>query len=215
MNQYNYFIDKEKTYNQNLNINLTRKLSKEKKTNTKPFKRKSFNENELSEFDQYNQINKDSFVKGLSLVFIYFSVIIYSVFYMLTPDKNANLIFEGNANSVLYNYSLFNNNNKFYKLDSIRVRENLTMLEISKDFRYEKNDDTKNNLLIKIIFSENLKIINKIVIINSYISKEINIGIKIYHYYRVNDFPFWLALLNDKDIMNITSDNLNNFSFDK
>ena len=190
-----------------------RKLSKEKRQNNKLNKNDSLNENEISQ-EQYPPINKDSFIKGLSLVFIYFSLIIYSLLYMLAPEKTANLIFEGDSNSLSYNYSLYKNNTKLYKLDSIRVRENMTIIGISKDFHYDNNSYIKNNYSIEIMFSGKNKIINKIVILNNFKSKELDIGIKIYLYYKVNDFPFWLALYNSDDIMNITSDNFNNFSFD-
>ena len=208
MNQKNYFIMKEDQNNKNININNDRILSKEKKS----FKNNSFTESEIKT-EEYPPINKDSFILGLSLVFIYFSLIIYSLLYMLTPEKTANLIFEGDINSPSYNNSLYNNNNKFYKLDSIRIRENMTLFGISKDFRNEKND-TKNNLSIEINFSKKPKIINKVLIINNYKSKEIDIGIKIYNNYKINDFPFWLALYNNEDIFNITSDMLNKISFD-
>ena len=199
---------KEDQNNKNININNDRILSKEKKS----FKNNSFTESEIKS-EEYPPINKDSFILGLSLVFIYFSLIIYSLLYMLTPEKNANLIFEGDANSPSFNNSLYNTNNKFYKLDSIRIRENMTLFGISKDFRNE-NNDTKNNLSIGINFSKKSKIINKVLIINNYKSKEIDIGIKIYNNYKINDFPFWLALYNNEDIYNITSDMLNKISFD-
>ena len=207
MNQKNYFIMKEDQNNKNININNDRILSKEKKS----FKNNSFTESEIKS-EEYPPINKDSFILGLSLVFIYFSLIIYSLLYMLTPEKNANLIFEGDTNSPSFNNSLYNTNNQFYKLDSIRIRENLTLFGISKDFRNE-NNDTKNNLSIGLNFSKKPKIINKILIINNYKSKEIDIGIKIYNNYKINDFPFWLALYNNEDIFNITSDMLNKISF--
>ena len=208
MNQKNYFIMKEDQNNKNININNDRILSKEKKS----FKNNSFTESEIK-IEEYPPINKDSFIKGLSLVFIYFSLIIYSLLYMLTPEKNANLIFEGDTNSPSYNNSLYNTNNQFYKLDSIRIRENMTLFGISKDFRNE-NNGTKQNLSIELNYSKKPKIINKILIINNYKSKEIDIGIKIFNNYKINDFPFWLALYNNEDIFNITSDMLNKISFD-
>ena len=207
MNQKNYFIMKEEQNNKNININNDRILSKEKKS----FKNNSFTESEIKS-EEYPPINKDSFILGLSLVFIYFSLIIYSLLYMLTPEKNANLIFEGDTNSPSFNNSLYNTNNQFYKLDSIRIRENLTLFGISKDFRNE-NNGTKQNLSIELNYSKKPKIINKILIINNYKSKEIDIGIKIYNNYKINDFPFWLALYNNEDIFNITSDMLNKISF--
>ena len=199
---------KEDQNNKNININNDRILSKEKKS----FKNNSFTESEIKS-EEYPPINKDSFILGLSLVFIYFSLIIYSLLYMLTPEKNANLIFEGDTNSPSFNNSLYNTNNQFYKLDSIRIRENMTLFGISKDFRNE-NNGTKQNLSIELNYSKKPKIINKILIINNYKSKEIDIGIKIYNNYKINDFPFWLALYNNEDIFNITSDMLNKISFD-
>ena len=199
---------KEDQNNKYNNINNDRILSKEKKT----FKNNSFTESEIKS-EEYPPINKDSFILGLSLVFIYFSLIIYSLLYMLTPEKNANLIFEGDTNSPSFNNSLYNTNNQFYKLDSIRIRENITLFGISKDFRNE-NNGTKQNLSIELNYSKKPKIINKILIINNYKSKEIDIGIKIYNNYKINDFPFWLALYNNEDIFNITSDMLNKISFD-
>ena len=201
---------KEGQNNKNININNDRILSKEKKS----FKNNSFTESEIKS-EEYPPINKDSFILGLSLVFIYFSLIIYSLLYMLTPEKNANLILEEDTNSLSFNNSLYNTNNKFYKLDSIRIRENMILFKISKGFRKE-NNDTKNNLSIEIEikYSKKEKIINKILIINNYKSKEIDIGIKIYNNYKINDFPFWLAVYNNEDIFNITSDMLNKISFD-
>ena len=212
MNQNNYFNIKEDKIKQNINKDINRILSKDNKLKNRSFKNDSFAENEIN-VDEYPPINKDSFLKGLSLVFIYFSLIIYSLLYMLTPEKNANLIFEGDINSPTYNQSLYNTNNKFYKLDSIRIRENVILFRISKDFRND-NNETKNNLSIEINYSKKQKFINKFLIINNYISKEIDIGIKIYNNYKINDFPFWLALYNNDDIFNITSDKLDKFSFD-
>ena len=212
MNQKNYFNIKEEQSNKNINIKIDRILSKEKQSKDNSLKNDSFIENEIN-VDDFPAKNKDSFIKGLSLVFLYFSVIIYSLLYMLTPEKTANLIFEGDINSTSYNQSLYNANNKFYKLDTIRIRENIILLGISKDFRND-NNDTKNNLSIEINYSKKPKIINKVLIIINYKSKEIDIGIKIYNYYKINDFPFWLALYNNDEIFNITSDKLSKFSFD-
>ena len=208
MNQNNYFYIKEDQNIDQYNLNIDRMQSKEKKSNIKSTKNDSFLGKE-SINEVFPPINKDSFIKGLSLVFVYFSIIIYSLLYMLTPEKTANIIFEGDSNSISYNYSIYNANNTFYKIDSIRVRENITFLGISQDFRYEN----KNKLYIEIYFTKNPKIINKVILINKYKSKEIDIGLKIYDNYKVNDFPFWLVLYNNKDIMNITSDELNNFFF--
>ena len=211
MNQKEYFLSKE---DKNNNINNKRKYSKESKSNIRNTRdNNSFVINELNP-EQIPPINKDSFIKGLTLVFIYFSVIIYSLLYMLTPEKSANLIFEGNLDSSSINDSLLNKNNIFYKLDTIRERDNMTIFGISKNFLYV--NDSKNDLTIEIIYSQNRKIINKIVIINNSISKEINKDMKIYHYYKINDFPFWITFFNkdNKDKINITSDKLINISFD-
>ena len=207
MNQ-NYFISKDNNDNNNEKINIEQIISKER--DIKQIKYTSFSKSEFN-YGEYSSINKDSFIKGLGLVFIYFSVIIYSLLYMLTPEKTSNLMFEGDNNSISFNNSLYNYNNKIYKLDTITVRKNKTIIKISKNFRYEKN--YKNNMTIELIYSEKQKIINKIVIINDLVSKEINNNIKIYHYYKLNDFPFWLVLFNkdNEDKINITSDYLSFF----
>ena len=209
MNQNEYFINKEDK-NNNCNTNIERIISKERKSNIKQIKDISFTEREFTQGES-SSINKDSFIKGLGLVFVYFSIIIYSLLYMLTPEKTSNLMFEGDNNSISFNNSLYNYNNKIYKLDTITVRKNKTIIKISKNFRYEKN--YKNNMTIELIYSEKQKIINKIVIINDLVSKEINNNIKIYHYYKLNDFPFWLVLFNkdNEDKINITSDYLSFF----
>ena len=209
MNPNNYFNMKEGQNSKNTNTNIDRMLYKDKKSKNNPSKNNSFSESEIKE-EEYPPINKDSFIIGISLVFIYFSVIIYSLLYMLAPEKTANLIFEEDFNSSSYKHSLYNTNNNFFKLDSIRIRENLILLGISKDFRYE-NNDIRNNISIEINYSKKPKVINKVLIINDYKSKEIDIGIKIYNNYKINDFPFWLALYNNEEIFNITSDKLSNF----
>ena len=215
MNQNDYKEMKEENdINVNFNVNRERTLSKEN-NNIKTIINSSYFGSEFNQ-EEYISINKESYIKGFGLVFIYFSVIIYSLLYMLTPEKTANLIFEGSLNSLTYNYSVYNKNNNFYKLDSIRERINNTILEISRNFLYDNKKYPKNNLLIKIIYSPNLKIISKIVIINRYISKEIDNDIKVYHYYKIKDFPFCLSLFNkyNEDKLDINSDYLNNFSFD-
>jgi len=197
------------------------KIERKRLPSAKSPRRKKSNANSENVFipeEYYSSSSRDSFVKGLVLIFIYFSVIIYSLLFMLTPEKTANLIFEGNLNieSNYSNNSLLNTNNNFYKLDTIRKRENSTIFEISKNFRYENISDAKNNLAIEIIYSQP-GIINKIIIINENLSKEINNDITtIYHYYKVNDFPFWLSLYNkdNNNKINITSDILNRFTFD-
>lgn len=196
-------------------IDMERNISKEKlMNNIRSRKNTIYTQSEF--FEEENPLkNKVSTFNGMILVFIYFSVIIYSLLYMLTPEKNANLIFEGNLNSEYLNNSIYNSNNDFYKLDTIRIRKDMIIINISRNFRYENNTDSRNNLLINLFYS-NLKNINKVIISNNYISKEISNGMNIYQYYKVNDFPFWLILFNKEndDKINITSEYLNNISFD-
>ena len=45
----------------------------------------------------------------LLITFVFFSVIIYSLLYMLTPEKSVNLIFEGNYNTTFFNNTLSKN----------------------------------------------------------------------------------------------------------
>ena len=208
-NHNNNFLSKEDK------IDMERNISKEKLMNNIRLRKESiYTQSEF--FQEENpSINKESIISGMILVFIYFSVIIYSLLYMLTPEKNANLIFEGNLNSEYLNNSIYNSNNDFYKLDTIRIRKDMIIINISRNFRYENNTDSRNNLLINLFYS-NLKNINKVIISNNYISKEISKGMNIYQYYKVNDFPFWLILFNKEndDKINITSEYLNNISFD-
>jgi len=214
-NHNNYFLNKESNDNIKSKIDMERNISKEKLMNNIKSRRDSiYTQSEFLQ-DENPSTNKESIIKGMILVFIYFSVIIYSLLYMLTPNKTANLIFEGDLNSEYFNNSIYNKNIDFYKLDTIRIREDMIIINISRNFRYENNTDSKNNLLINLIYS-NLKNINKIVISNNFISKEINNGINIYQYYKVNDFPFWLILFNKENDakINITSEYLENISFD-
>lgn len=208
-NHNNNFLSKEDK------IDMERNISKEKlMNNIRSRKNTIYTQSEF--FEEENPLkNKVSTFNGMILVFIYFSVIIYSLLYMLTPEKNANLIFEGNLNSEYLNNSIYNSNNYFYKLDTIRIRKDMIIINISRNFRYENNTDSRNNLLINLFYS-NLKNINKVIISNNYISKEISNGMNIYQYYKVNDFPFWLILFNKEndDKINITSEYLNNISFD-
>ena len=208
-NHNNNFLSKEDK------IDMERNISKEKlMNNIRSRKNTIYTQSEF--FEEENPLkNKVSTFNGMILVFIYFSVIIYSLLYMLTPEKNANLIFEGNLNSEYLNNSIYNSNNNFYKLDTIRIRKDMIIINISRNFRYENNTDSRNNLLINLFYS-NLKNINKVIISNNYISKEISKGMNIYQYYKVNDFPFWLILFNKEndDKINITSEYLNNISFD-
>ena len=208
-NHNNNFLSKEDK------IDMERNISKEKlMNNIRSRKNTIYTQSEF--FEEENPLkNKVSTFNGMILVFIYFSVIIYSLLYMLTPEKNANLIFEGNLNSEYLNNSIYNSNNDFYKLDTIRIRKDMIIINISRNFRYENNTDSRNNLLINLFYS-NLKNINKVIISNNYISKEISNGMNIYQYYKVNDFPFWLILFNKENDnkINITSEYLNNISFD-
>jgi hypothetical protein len=208
-NHNNNFLSKEDK------IDMERNISKEKlMNNIRSRKNTIYTQSEF--FEEENPLkNKVSTFNGMILVFIYFSVIIYSLLYMLTPEKNANLIFEGNLNSEYLNNSIYNSNNDFYKLDTIRIRKDMIIINISRNFRYENNTDSRNNLLINLFYS-NLKNINKVIISNNYISKEISNGMNIYQYYKINDFPFWLILFNKEndDKINITSEYLNNISFD-
>lgn len=211
-NNNNYFNDKIDENNKYFSMNKYRILSKEKNSNIKSNIKDSLNEkeNESESIKGNNtQINKNSYLIGLSLVFLYFSIIIYSLLYMLVPEKTANLIFEGDPNVAILNFSLYNSNNRFYKLDSIRVRENLTLLWISRDFRFENN----NKLSIGIYFDQNPKTINKVTVTNNHNSKEIDIGVKIFNNYKINDFPFSLELFKDENIMNITSEELDKLFF--
>jgi hypothetical protein len=216
--EYNYNnnpLNKEANENMKPKIDLERNISKEKLMNN--FRSRKESMYTQSEFFQEENpsTNKESIISGMILAFIYFSVIIYSLLYMLTPEKNANLIFEGNLNAEYLNNSIYNSNNDFYKLDAIRIREDMIIINISRNFLYENNTNSRNNLLINLIYS-NMKTINKVVISNNYISKEISNGMNIYQYYKVNDFPFWLILFNKEndDKINITSEYLNNISFD-
>jgi hypothetical protein len=214
-NHNNNLLLNEANENMKPKIDMERNISKEKLMNNIRSRKDSiYTQSEF--FEEENQsTNKESTIKGMIIVFIYFSVIIYSLLYMLTPEKNANLIFEGNLNSEYLNNSIYNSNNDFYKLDTIRIREDIIIINISRNFRYENNTDSRNNLLINLFYSK-LKNINKVVISNNYISKEINNAMNIYQYYKVNDFPFWLILINKEngDKINITSEYLNNISFD-
>ena len=214
-NHNNNLLLNEANENMKPKLDMERNISKEKlMNNIRSRKNTIYTQSEF--FEEENPLkNKVSTFNGMILVFIYFSVIIYSLLYMLTPEKNANLIFEGNLNSEYLNNSIYNSNNDFYKLDTIRIRKDMIIINISRNFRYENNTDSRNNLLINLFYS-NLKNINKVIISNNYISKEISKGMNIYQYYKVNDFPFWLILFNKEndDKINITSEYLNNISFD-
>ena len=134
-NHNNNFLSKEDK------IDMERNISKEKlMNNIRSRKNTIYTQSEF--FEEENPLkNKVSTFNGMILVFIYFSVIIYSLLYMLTPEKNANLIFEGNLNSEYLNNSIYNSNNDFYKLDTIRIRKDMIIINISRNFRYENNTD--------------------------------------------------------------------------
>ena len=141
-------------------------------------------------------------IKGISLAFVYFSVIIYSLLYMLTPEKSANLIFIGNYDTSLFNYT-------FYKLDDIKIKENLIILNISLN-NIIKDNITNNNNYLRIYINLEEKKINKVYINNGIRNKDIylNKNDVIYNDYKINDFPFWLCLFNKEnfDMRNITSE---------
>ena len=48
---------------------------------------------------------------------------------MLTPEKSTNLIFIGNYDTSLFNYT-------FYKVDDIKIKENLIILNIFFTFKF-------------------------------------------------------------------------------
>ena len=139
---------------------------------------------------------------------------------MLTPEKSANLIFVGNFDSSIFNdtfCSKLNIKNNFYKLDEVKFRENLIIMNISL-FCLSENTNTNNYLKIYLTMEGKGKIINKVYMENETISKDIYIGYNkenidiIYNDYKINDFPFWLCLYNKEnfDMRNITSDYLMN-----
>ena len=146
-------------------------------------------------------------IKGISLAFVYFSVIIYSLLYMLAPEKSANLIFIGNYDTSSFNYT-------FYKLDDIKIKENLIILNISLN-NIIKDNITNNNNYLRIYINLEEKKINKVYINNGIRNKDIylNKNDVIYNDYKINDFPFWLCLFNKEnfDIRNITSEFLINY----
>ena len=218
-----YFIEKtqdniQKIDNNNnkiQNINLEQEVVKANPYNESEGSREDdlpVNENLFTE--------RNSIIKGISLAFVFFSVIIYSLLYMLAPEKSANLIFEGNYNSTLFNSSLCKigvMDNIFYKLDTINIRDNCVVMNVSLNCISTIAEQNKlNYLVIKIIFFKDEKIINNILVTNNFISKEINDISETYNDFKINDFPFWLCLYNKDDkgnnyIRNITSDYLINF----
>ena len=73
---------------------------------------------------------------------------------MLTPEKAANLIFEGNYNSTLFNDTLCKIGkigNIFYKIDAITVRKDSIIINISLNCILNiDNNEGNNYLMIKI-----------------------------------------------------------------
>ena len=200
------------------------KLIQEQKLSEEEVKDNPYNESESSRED-YLPVNEDLFkernslIKGILLAFVFFSVIIYSLLYMLAPEKAANLIFEGNYNSTLFNNTLCKNGkigNIFYKLDTINIRETSVIMNLSLNCILNMNNNERNNyLMIKMLYQKDTKIIINILVTNNYITKEIGIIDQIYNNFKINDFPFWLYLYNkeslSKNTKNITSNYLINF----
>jgi hypothetical protein len=217
---------KEKEQNEEIIIqkrNSEKLCQKERIFDEEEIKKNPYNESESSRED-YLPVNEDLFkerstaIKGISLAFVFFSVLIYSLLYMLAPEKAANLIFEGNFNSSLFNNTLCKIGKIgkiFYKLDAMNIRENMIIFNISLNCILNNNNkDNNNNLMIKMIYLKDTKIINSVLIMNNFISKEINDILQIYNEFKINDFPFWLCLYNKdnkNNIKNITSDYLMNF----
>ena len=217
--EYNIQTEKDEQF-----INNNRKYSEE--GYEEEIKDNPYNESESSREDdlpvkQGLFMEPQSIIKGISLAFVFFSVIIYSLLYMLTPEKSANLIFVGNFDSSIFNdtfCSKLNIKNNFYKLDEVKFRENLIIMNISL-FCLSENTNTNNYLKIYLTMEGKGKIINKVYMENETISKDIYIGNNkenidiIYNDYKINDFPFWLCLYNKEnfDMRNITSDYLMSF----
>ena len=216
--EYNIQTEKDEQF-----INNNRKYSEE--GYEEEIKDNPYNESESSREDDLpvkQGLFKEpqSIIKGISLAFVFFSVIIYSLLYMLTPEKSANLIFVGNFDSSIFNdtfCSKLNIKNNFYKLDEVKFRENLIIMNISL-FCLSENTNANNYLKIYLTMEGKGKIINKVYMENETISKDIYIGNNkenidiIYNDYKINDFPFWLCLYNKEnfDMRNITSDYLMN-----
>ena len=217
MNRNSYFVEKEENNIQKLDSENF--ISKEK-LQDEELKDNPYNESESSRED-YLPINEDLFlernsvIKGMSLAFVFFSVIIYSLLYMLAPEKAANLIFEGNYNLTLFDNSICTNGSNFknfYKLDTMNIKEKMIIMNISLNCHLNNNNDY---LVVKMIYSKEDKIINNILIENSMISKEIELdNIKeTYNDYKIHDLPFWICIFNkdNNNKKNISSDYLINF----
>ena len=173
----------------------------------------NFSESESSRED-YLPINegnnyfkeRSSIFKGISLAFIFFSVIIYSLLYMLAPEKEANLIFEGQ------NLIVDGENSIFYKLDTVFIKQNTTIFNLSLNVLSDIIDEKVNIVSIAITYTDT-SFINNITLFNYYMSKELKGKVSEYKFYKTNDYPFWLYLFNrenDKNAINITSDYLIN-----
>jgi hypothetical protein len=217
MNRNSYFVEKEENNIQKLN---TENFIPKEDIQDEELKDNPYNESESSRED-YLPVNEDLFkernsvIKGMSLAFVFFSVIIYSLLYMLAPEKEANLIFEGNNNLTLFDKSICLNGSKFknfYKLDTMNIKEKMIIMNISLNCHLNNNNDY---LVVKMIYSKEDKIINNIFIENSIISKEIELdSIKeTYNDYKIHDFPFWICIFNkdNNNKKNISSDYLINF----
>lgn len=180
--------------------------------------------------------NKSSIIKGTLLAFIFFSIIIYSVLYMLSPEKSANLIFEGEFKNNNNDTSIFDEEkgNNFYKLDTIIAKQILIIFNISlnvfNNYNNVINDNNNNNNDYK-EFGDNetnkisiiLKKINNNNTINNNQKTYFNVDIiftdnivkklgdeKNGYFnitkYNVHDFPFWLELFIDKGKNNNSKD---------
>ena len=217
MNRNSYFVEKEENNIQKLN---NENFIPKEDIQDEELKDNPYNESESSRED-YLPVNEDLFkernsvIKGMSLAFVFFSVIIYSLLYMLAPEKEANLIFEGNNNLTLFDKSICLNASKFknfYKLDTMNIKEKMIIMNISLNCHLNNNNDY---LVVKMIYSKEDKIINNILIENSMISKELELdNIKeIYNDYKIHDFPFWICIFNkdNNNKKNISSDYLINF----
>ena len=217
MNRNSYFVEKEENNIQKLN---NENFIPKENLQDEELKDNPYNESESSRED-YLPVNEDLFkernsvIKGMSLAFVFFSVIIYSLLYMLAPEKEANLIFEGNNNLTLFDKSICLNGSKFknfYKLDTMNIKEKMIIMNISLNCHLNNNNDY---LVVKMIYSKEDKIINNILIENSMISKELELdNIKeIYNDYKIHDFPFWICIFNkdNNNKKNISSDYLINF----
>ena len=217
MNRNSYFVEKEENNIQKLN---NENFIPKEDIQDEELKDNPYNESESSRED-YLPINEDLFlernsvIKGMSLAFVFFSVIIYSLLYMLAPEKAANLIFEGNYNLTLFDNSICTNGSNFknfYKLDTMNIKEKMIIMNISLNCHLNNDNDY---LVVKMIYSKQGKIINNILIENSMISKELELdNIKeIYNDYKIHDFPFWICIFNkdNNNKKNISSDYLINF----